>query len=102
MAFSIFTAKRVSRLGQYNRIDNLIPLKLRSEECRVFWQFLVDEFHFPAVFKPLDPLFVWHFCSASSFVRPLAVNTAPHKPPITIGSPRVLSSRPWNKTSDVS
>jgi hypothetical protein len=23
---------------------------------------LVDEFHFSAVFKCFDPLFVWHFC----------------------------------------
>jgi hypothetical protein len=60
MAFNIFMTQRVSCFGQYDRIDDLIPCKLRSDKCSVFRQFLVDEFHLPAVFKFLDPLFVWH------------------------------------------
>ena len=61
MTFNIFTTKRVSCFGQYDRIDDLITCKLRGDKCRVLWQFLVDELHFSAVFKCFDPLFVWHF-----------------------------------------
>ena len=61
MTFNIFTTKRVSCFGQYDRIDDLITCKLSGDKCPVFQQFLVDEFHFSAVFKCLDPLFVWHF-----------------------------------------
>jgi hypothetical protein len=61
MAFNIFTTKRVSCFGQYDRIDDLITGKLGGDKRPVFWQFLVDEFHLPAVFKLLDPLFVRHF-----------------------------------------
>src|ERR1700738_47810 len=61
MTFNIFTTKRVSCFGQYDRIDDLIPCKLSGDKCHVFRQFLVDEFHFSAVFKCFDPLFVWHF-----------------------------------------
>ena len=69
MAFNIFTTQRVSCFGQYDRIDDLIPLNLRCDKCPVFGQFLVDEFHLPAVFKFLDPLFVWHVCSPSNEVQ---------------------------------
>ncbi len=34
----------------------------------VFRQFLVDEFHLPAVFKFLDPLFVWYVHSSTGEV----------------------------------
>src|SRR6266849_10663559 len=68
MAFNIFTTKRVSCFGQYYRIDDLITCKLRGDKRPVFRQFLVDEFHFPAVFKFLDPLFVWHVRSSSGEV----------------------------------
>src|SRR6266849_3837900 len=61
MTFNIFTTKRISCLGQYDRIDDLIPCKLRGDKRPVFRQFLVDEFHFSAVFKCFDPLLVWHF-----------------------------------------
>ena len=61
MIFNIFATKRVSCLGQYYRIDDLIACNLRSYKRPVFRQFLVDEFHFSAVFKCFDPLFVWHF-----------------------------------------
>src|SRR5258708_2286943 len=61
MTFNIFATKGVSCFGQYDRIDDLITFKLRRDKCRVFWQFLVDEFHFSAAFKCFDPLFVWHF-----------------------------------------
>jgi hypothetical protein len=49
MAFDIFTTQRVSRFGQYDRIDDLIPCKLRGDKRPVFRQFLVDEFHFAFV-----------------------------------------------------
>jgi hypothetical protein len=61
MALNIFTTKRVSCFGQYDRIDDLTTGKLRGDKRPVFRQFLVDEFHFSAVFKRFDPLFVWHF-----------------------------------------
>jgi hypothetical protein len=61
MTFHISTAQRVSCIGQHNRIDDLMPCKLRGDKCPVFRQFLIDEFHFPAVFKRFNPFFVWHF-----------------------------------------
>src|ERR1700730_13917510 len=67
MSFNIFTTKRVSCFGQYNRIDDLITCKLRREKCTVHRQFLVDEFHYSAVCKCFDPLLVWH--SGTSSVR---------------------------------
>jgi hypothetical protein len=66
MAFNIFTIQRVSCFGQYDRIDHLVPRKLRGKKCPVFWQFLVDELHPPAVFKCSDPLFAWHFRASSA------------------------------------
>src|ERR1700730_13284741 len=69
MTFNIFTTKRVSCFGQYDRIDDLIPRKLSGDKCPVFRQFLVDEFHFSAVFKCFDPLFVWHFRISSCEIR---------------------------------
>jgi len=60
MVFNIFTAKRVSDFGQYNRIDDFIALKLRRDERPILRQFLVNEFHFSAVCKCLDPRFVSH------------------------------------------
>src|SRR5260370_6189715 len=69
MTFNILTTQRVSCFCQYDRIDDLIPFNLRGDKGPVFRQFLVDEFHIPAVFKFLDPLFVWHVCSPSSEVQ---------------------------------
>src|ERR1700737_1226868 len=69
MTFNIFTTKRISCFGQYDRIDGLITCKLSSDKCPVFRQFLVDEFHFSAVFKCFDPLFVWHFRISSGEIR---------------------------------
>src|ERR1700737_276734 len=69
MTFNIFTTKRVSCFGQYDRIDDLIPRKLSGDKCPVFRQFLADEFHFSAVFKCFDPLFVWHFRISSCEIR---------------------------------
>lgn len=60
MTFHILTTQRVSCSGQYDRIDDLIAFNLSSDKCPVFRQFLVDEFHLPAVFKSLDPIFLWH------------------------------------------
>jgi|SRR5450755_3121216 hypothetical protein len=60
MAFDIFTAKRVSCFGQYDRIDDLITRKLRGDKRTVHRQFLVDEFHPSPVCKCFDPLVVWH------------------------------------------
>jgi hypothetical protein len=61
MTFNIFTTQRVSCLGQYDRIDDLIPCKLRGDKRPVFRQFLVNEFHSSAIAKCFDPLFVEHF-----------------------------------------
>jgi hypothetical protein len=69
MAFDIFTTKRVSCVGQDDRIDDLITCKLSGDKCAVVRQFLVDEFHFSAVFKCFDPLFVWHFRISSAEIR---------------------------------
>jgi hypothetical protein len=60
MAFHFLVTQRVSCSGQHHRIDNLVAFNLCSDKSAVFRQFLVNEFHFPAVFKPLDPLLVWH------------------------------------------
>ncbi len=60
-SFNIFTTKRISCVGQYDRIDDLISCNLRGDKCPVFRQFLVDEFRLPAVFKCFDLLLVWHF-----------------------------------------
>jgi len=68
MAFNIFSTQRVSRFGQYDRIDDLITCKLRGDKCSVFRQFLVDEFHVSAICKCLDPLFVWQFGTSSAEV----------------------------------
>jgi hypothetical protein len=69
MTFNIFTTKRVSCFGQYDRIDDLITCKLSGDKCPVFRQFLVDEFHLSAVFKCFDPLLVWHFRISSGEIR---------------------------------
>src|SRR5271156_2459178 len=61
MAFNIFTTKRDSCLGQYDRIDDFITCKLCGDKSPVVRQFEVDKFNFSAVFKCLDPRFVLHF-----------------------------------------
>jgi hypothetical protein len=69
MAFDIFTTKRVSCVGQDDRIDDLITCKLSGDKCAVVRQFLVYEFHFSAVFKRFDPFFVWHLSTSSAEIR---------------------------------
>jgi len=66
MTFHISTAQRVSCIGQHNRIDNLMARKLRGNKCPVLRQFLIDEFHFSAVFKYFNPFFVWHLFSGAN------------------------------------
>jgi|ERR1700733_3815953 len=61
MTFNLFTTQPVSGIGQYDRIDDLIPFGLRGDKRAVFWQYLVNELHFSAVLKCFDPLFVGHF-----------------------------------------
>src|SRR5664279_2255690 len=60
MTLNILSAKRVSCFGQYDRIDNLIPLNLCSDKCPIIGQFLVYEFHFSTVFNRFDPFILWH------------------------------------------
>src|ERR1051326_545760 len=69
MAFHSFTTKRVSCFIQYDRIDDLIACKLRGNKCSILRKFLVDEFYFSAVFKCLDPLFIWHFCTSAAQIN---------------------------------
>src|SRR5712664_3970475 len=69
MAFNIFTTKRVSCFGQYDRIDDLITFKLRGDKRPVQRQLLVDELHVSAVCKCFDPLFVWHFRTSSAEIH---------------------------------
>src|SRR5882762_4497946 len=66
MTFNIFTTKRVSCFGQYDRIDDLITCKLRGDKRPVHGQFLIDEFHFSAVFECFDPHFVWHLRTSTA------------------------------------
>ena len=68
MTFSILTAQRIVSVGQYDRIDNLIPCNLRGDKCSVSRQFLVNEFYFSAVFECFDPLSVWHLLASSGGV----------------------------------
>lgn len=68
MTFNIFTTKRDSCLGQYDRIDHLIPCKLSGDKRPVFRQCLVNEFHSSAIAKCFDPLFVEHFGISSGEV----------------------------------
>jgi hypothetical protein len=51
---------RVSRLRQYDRINDFVAFKLCGDKRPVFRQFLVSEFHSSAVGKFLDPLVVLH------------------------------------------
>src|ERR1700676_1928680 len=75
--FNVIATKRVSCIGQYDRINDFIARKLRGDKRPVFRQFLVDEFHFPAVFNCFDPLFVWHFYIASNLsLRPATESCA--------------------------
>ena len=69
MTFNAFATKRVSRSGQYDGVDDLITLNLRGDKRTVFRQFVVEEFHFSAIWKFFDPLFVRHFRITSGEVR---------------------------------
>jgi len=80
MTFDIFTSQRVSCFGQYDRIDDLVPFNLRGDKGPVFRQFLVDEFHFSAVFQCLDPLLVWHFRFAACLSGKPMPESDPHRP----------------------
>jgi hypothetical protein len=64
--FNIFSAQWVFGFGQQNRIDDFISRNLRGDERSVVRQFLVNEFHFSAVHKRFDPVFVTHFRFSSS------------------------------------
>jgi hypothetical protein len=66
MPLNIFTSERVSRLGQYDRIDDLIPFNLRGDKCPVVRQFLVDKFNSSAIFQRFDLLFVWYSRTSSA------------------------------------
>src|SRR5712671_259289 len=65
MTFNIFMTQGVPCFGQDDRIHDLISTDLRGNKRPVFRQLLVNEFHFPAVFKCFDPLLVWHVRSTS-------------------------------------
>src|SRR6267143_6235005 len=69
MTFNIFTTEGIFLFGQYHGIDDLITCPLSRDKCPFFGQFLVDEFHFSAVFKGFDPLFVWHVRISSGEIR---------------------------------
>jgi len=64
MTFNLFTTQWISCVGQNDRIDDFMACDLCSDKCRVLRQFLVNEFHFPAVFQGLNPLVVWHVRSS--------------------------------------
>jgi hypothetical protein len=95
MAFNIFTAQRVSCIAQYDRIDDLIPCKLRGDKCPVFREFLVDEFHFSTVFKCFDPLFVWHFRTS-----PVALSALQQSPPVGMFQKRFLNATSIDRRSN--
>ena len=61
MTFSVPTTERVSGLGEYDRIDDLVPFDLRGDERSVFHEFLVEEFYFSSVSKCFDPLLIRRF-----------------------------------------
>src|SRR5258708_29136503 len=57
MAFNIFTTKRISRFGQYDRIDDLISCNLRGDKCPVFRQIAGNEVVYSVVLtKAGNPL----------------------------------------------
>jgi hypothetical protein len=66
MAFNGFAAEWILCLGQYHRIDDLIPANLRGDERSVFLQFLIDKLHDPAVIECFDPFFVCHLRDPSA------------------------------------
>lgn len=66
VVFNIFTARRVSSSGQYDRVDDLVACKLHRHEGPIFREFLVEKFHFSAVCKCLDRVFIWHFRVSSA------------------------------------
>src|SRR5580704_14926575 len=106
MAFHIFTTERVSCFGQYDRIDDFTTGKLGGDKCPVFRQFLIGEFHSPAVFKFLDPFFVSHGQSSSGeedvwqvYVLPLIGNLRVGNEDSTSDNPTYFQSPVIRKTS---
>jgi hypothetical protein len=77
IAFDIFTTKWVSRVNQYDRIDDLISCDLGGDERTIGRQFLIDEFYLPTICERFDPLFVWHFRASSVNVGALARSRLP-------------------------
>jgi hypothetical protein len=69
MTVDLFTAQRVSGIGQYDRTDDCFTRNLRGDKCADFRQFLVNEFHFSAFFKFLDPLFLLQFPISSAEIN---------------------------------
>ena len=69
MTLNFFMTQGIFRFRQYDRLDDFIPSNLRGDKCPAFWQFLVDEFHFSAVFERLDPFVVGHARSSWGEVR---------------------------------
>jgi hypothetical protein len=57
----------VSRLRQYDRINDFVAFKLCGDKRPGFRQFLVSKFHSSAVDKFLDPLVVLHDYPQSTF-----------------------------------
>jgi para-nitrobenzyl esterase len=58
-AFPSLSRERPDELkGNYAYMDQIAAL--RGDKCPIIGQFLVDEFHFSAVFNRFDPLFIWH------------------------------------------
>src|ERR1700738_2521635 len=95
MTFNIFMTQRVSCIGQYDRIDDLIPCKLRGDKCPVFREFLVDEFHFSTVFKCFDPLFAWDFRSSR-----VALSALQQSPPVGMFQKRFLNATSIDRRSN--
>jgi hypothetical protein len=55
MSFNFLTTKRVFRVAQYDGIDDFVAFDLSGKK-RALVQFLVGEFHSPAVCKRFNPL----------------------------------------------
>src|ERR1700678_1334015 len=60
MTLYFIATKRVSHVGQYDRVDDFVAFNLSGDKPPVV-QFLGGEFHSSAIFKCFNPLIVWHF-----------------------------------------
>jgi hypothetical protein len=61
MTLNFFMTQRIFCFRQYDRIDDFIPCNLRGDKCLAFRKFLVDEFHFSAVFEFLKLIAILGF-----------------------------------------